>query len=286
MVKAFTLRIGDIYISIKNQNTYNYDLGRYQKFQSTGPASSQLNLISGKIPDLAGARQVFDNGIGCVQYRDGDKKYIALKDTGNEPVQVGVFNNNFRDGDIFSNLLLLGDYENHFFPLEGPMGEVFMINLLGTGLGVCVHACGIADRDRGYIFAGFGGAGKSTTARLWQDTPGAVVFNDDRLILRKMKNGFWVYSTPWHGTGGVSLPISAPASKIFILRQANNNYAKPLNPPEAAANLLARSFPPIWDREAMEYTLDFYRDLCQSVPCYELGFVPDQSIVEYIRCMK
>ena len=31
----------------------------------------------------------------------------------------------------------------------------------------------------------------------------------------------------------------------------------------------------------MTFTLQFLDELCQAVPCYELGFVPDQSAVEY-----
>ena len=137
----------------------------------------------------------------------------------------------------------------------------------------------------GYLFAGIGGAGKTTTARLWNENPGVRVVNDDHSILRKIGDQFRVYGTPWHGQGGFALAEDAPLKKIFILKQAPANQAVRLSPAKAAAALLVRTFAPLWDAPAMDFTLQFLDDLCQSIPCYELGFVPDQSAVEYVRCL-
>jgi len=50
--------------------------------------------------------------------------------------------------------------------------------------------------------------------------------------------------------------------------------------------LLVRCFPPLWDAEGMRFTLDFCAHLVGEVPCYELGFVPDGSVVDFVRCVK
>jgi hypothetical protein len=94
-----------------------------------------------------------------------------------------------------------------------------------------------------------------------------------------------VYGTPWHGQGGFMLAEDAPIKKMFILKHAPSNQALRLSPPQAVADLLVRTFAPLWSAPAMDFTLQFLDELCQAVPCYELGFVPDQSAVEYIRCL-
>jgi len=46
---------------------------------------------------------------------------------------------------------------------------------------------------------------------------------------------------------------------------------------------LVRSFPTFWDGEGMRYTLDLCERLSIRVPCYELGFVPDQRIINTLK---
>jgi hypothetical protein len=132
------------------------------------------------------------------------------------------------------------------------------------------------------VFAGVGGAGKSTTARLWQQQNGARVVNDDRVILRKTGGQFHLYGTPWHGVGGMALAEDAPLRKIFLLKQAKSNQIRPLSPTQAATALLARSFSPFWSTEGLKFTLQFLADLCQEIPVFEFGFLPDQSAVDFI----
>ena len=276
--------IGAINIASQFPGGTNYHFGRYSKFISNGKADVKLNIHNGQLPDLVGAHQVFDNGVGVRIYLYGDKKVIWIGSEQLGPVQIGLFSENFLAGDIFNRIKTFSP-DGSNFPLEGLMGEFFVINLLGTGLGLCVHACGVIDNGKGMIFAGFGDAGKSTTAELWKGTPGVRVINDDRIIIRKMNGRFRMYGTPWHGIGGDALPLSAPLEKVFILKQSSSNQVKGLNPVEGASQLLARSFPPYWDKAGMDYSLGLLSELCQSVPCYELGFVPDTSVVEYVRCL-
>jgi hypothetical protein len=203
---------------------------------------------------------------------------------GSIPYLVGSFNPDFHSGEIFTSE---SDQEpgKFIFPISYPLGELLMTNLLGTGYGIMVHSCGVIDAERGIVFAGIGTAGKTTTARLWNGLPGVRVLNDDHTILRKMNGQFRVYGTPWHGQGGMALAEDAPLKKIFVLEQDLSNQAVRLSPVQAAAALLVRTFAPLWSATAMAFTLQFLDELCQAVPCYKLGFIPDQSAVEYVRCL-
>ena len=94
-----------------------------------------------------------------------------------------------------------------------------------------------------------------------------------------------MYGTPWHGDyTGVS-PEGVPLEKVFLLRHGDDNQARRVVGAEAASMLLARCFPPFWDAAGMGFTVDFIAQLAEVVPCYELGFVPDERAVEYVRCV-
>jgi hypothetical protein len=91
------------------------------------------------------------------------------------------------------------------------------------------------------------------------------------------------FGTPWHGQAGHSSPEKAPLRRIFFVEHAEKNWVKKLSRTETVSNLVARSFPPLWDREGMIRTLEFADMLSQTIPCYTLGFVPDDRIIEFVR---
>ena len=208
---------------------------------------------------------------------------IWVPSVGLSPYLAGSFNPDFHSGEIFVSE---SDQEpgKYIFPISYPMGELLMTNLLGTGYGIMLHSCGVIDQGNGMVFAGISTAGKTTTALLWNGLAGVRVINDDHTIIRRMDGQFRVYGTPWHGQGGIALAEDAPLKQVFILKHASSNQAVRLSPAQAVAALLVRTFAPLWSAPAMAFTLQFLDELCQNVPCYELGFVPDQSAMEYVRC--
>ena len=51
----------------------------------------------------------------------------------------------------------------------------------------------------------------------------------------------------------------------------------------AIARLLALSFPPLYSRDTLAFTLGFCDQLMQAVPCNELRFVPDEHVIALLR---
>ena len=84
------------------------------------------------------------------------------------------------------------------YPLEYPLDELLIINLLAQGRGVEVHAAGVIDPEGcGHLFLGQSGGGKTTISRLWQGVERAEILSDeDRIILRKEAGRIWMYGTP------------------------------------------------------------------------------------------
>lgn len=168
-------------------------------------------------------------------------------------------------------------------PLADCLDAQLIQNVLaGRRLGVMVHACGIGDGRQGRLFLGPSGAGKSTMARLWRQN-GATVLCDDRIIVRRLDGGFWIWGTPWHSDVGCVSPDPLPLAGIYFLVHASDNSAQALSPVEAATRLFLDCFSPLHDREGLEFTLEFLGQLASEIPCYELGFAPEAGVVEFVR---
>ena len=52
---------------------------------------------------------------------------------------------------------------------------------------------------------------------------------------------------------------------------------------EAVSMLLTRSFPPLWDQKGMDYTLGLLDRMASKLPCYELHFLLDKRIIDFVR---
>jgi len=158
------------------------------------------------------------------------------------------------------------------------------MNLLALGRGVEVHAFGVEDSDgRGYLFVGQSGAGKTTTARLWQRERGIHVLSDDRIILRRLEERIWMYGTPWHGEAELACSTRTPLTQIFFLGRGDSNEVLPMRPPEVVARLMACSFVPFYNASALDHALAFFEHVTKTIPCGELRFVPDERVLEFVR---
>ncbi len=167
-------------------------------------------------------------------------------------------------------------------PLEPPWGVLLTVMILGKDSGIAVHSCGVDDSGKGYLFAGESGRGKSTMASLWDRE--ARVLNDERIVVAAKDGRFWLHSTPWHGTYRQVTAQSVPLSKLFLIRHGSQNRVTRISPGPVAAGILPRCFLPIWDKAAMDNTLAFCSKLAQNIPCYDLEFVPNTSVLETVRC--
>ena len=259
----------------------------YRDFACEGEPEVTIQARYGQLPPIALSDEelVFDSEMTWSLYRSGGADILALRSSafGPRPYRVAVFRDNFRHGEVYcqprpgegADGTLLAS------PLQFPLAQVLMVCLMAQGRGLMVHACGIDDGGRGYLFAGNSTHGKSTMAQIWQDH--ATILNDDRIVLRWREGRFWMYGTPWHGDyTGVS-PTGLPLEKLFFLRHATDNQLRQVDGTEAASMLLARSFLPLWDAEGMAFSLDFCARVTQAVPCHELGFVPDRDVIDFVR---
>ncbi len=170
------------------------------------------------------------------------------------------------------------------YALEFPLDELLFQHRFAQEGAAEVHACGLLRDGRTVLFCGVSGAGKTTTALLWRrERPRVTVLSDDRIVIGLRRRRPWAHGTPWHGEGHLSSPEGAPLAAIFFLRHAARTRVVPVGVPESAARLFARTFPPLWDRAAIDKVLGTCAAAAAAVPCFELRFKPDASAVEAVE---
>jgi hypothetical protein len=211
---------------------------------------------------------------------------ITSPQTSSRPFRVAVLDPTLGQVEIFLDPPKRKPRKNRLpvFPLEHPIAQIVMEWVLAQGRGLMVHACGVNDQGRGYLFTGNSGHGKSTIARLWKNH--AQILNDDRIVLRMKQGQFWMYGTPWHGDYLEISSDGVPVEKVFFLVKARKDKAVAVRGARAATMLLTRSFPPLWDEKGMAFTLDLIAGMAEKIPCYELHFQADETIVDFVRSVR
>lgn len=232
-----------------------------------------------------GGEKIFDSGgIWQLYHRDGSYCFgFTSSAVGSLPYKVACFNPAFTFGEVYLNRHYL-NCDQPVYPLEYPLDELLILNLLARGRGVEVHAYGMVDlQGNGHLFLGQSGAGKTTLARLWQYAEAVQILSDDRIILRQSGRQFWMYGTPWHGEAELATPGRAPLTRIYILRHGQKNELVPQRGVEAVGRLFACSFPLFYSPESLDFTLCFFEEVVKAVPCSDLSFLPDERVVGFLR---
>jgi len=192
-----------------------------------------------------------------------------------------------RHGELYIADEKLDPGEGSCYEVPPPaLDEVIASHWIAQHDGLILHACGLATGSGGgLLFSGHSGAGKSTTARLWLQSGKVHLLSDERVCVLRREDTYRMQGTPWHGEGLVPSCQSAPLERMFIISHALQNESRRMLPSQAVQALLSRAMLPFWDPKGLTLALDFLNGLCQSVPCYALGFVPDTRVVEYVQCL-
>jgi hypothetical protein len=135
--------------------------------------------------------------------------FVIFNQQTNEIQQMAMLDESFTHWKVYSE-----PTNNAIIPLKYPLGPIIMHYLTLTSDAVLMHASCAYDGKKGRIFSGFSGTGKSTMSKLWADT-GSGIVNDDRLIIRKRNNGYYVFNTPIYY---MDKPKVAPLDFIYLIK--------------------------------------------------------------------
>ena len=143
---------------------------------------------------------------------------------------------------------------------------------------ILFHAAGVSRHGQGYAFFGTSGSGKTTAAR---NSTGALVLNDDLVILRP-EDGTWrLAGTPF---GGRWLPQreAPPLRALLRLVQAPHDSLQPMGPGSALGELVANSPVVNADHAALPLLLGRWQQIVDQVPVQTLCFRKGPAFWEVI----
>ncbi len=141
--------------------------------------------------------------------------------------------------------------------------------------GLMVHAAGVEREGKAFLFLGYSGAGKTTTAR---NSPPGSVLNDDLLILHPV-NGRWnAFSTPFYNpTQVVPRPGYAGLAKLLYLVKDTSVYLESIGQAQALAEMVACVPTLTVEPFYLKGILARCSEILNSTPYFHLHLKPDDS---------
>lgn len=220
-------------------------------------------------------REVYHNPPWII-YRDPSAwtyALVPLEEEHSLPFHVATFNNDYTETVIYSDPLREQVFRHgNLNSLTGlPTDQIFLVPVMADRQGCFLHAAGAIMNGKGMVFAGQAGAGKSTTVKMLRSR--SEILCDDRVVIRRDRQGFCVYGTWDHGEIPLVSASNAPLSAIFFLQQSSKNRIIPLkDPQEILSKLLARLVKPLAIKDWWDKTLPLVEEMVRQVPCYDLQF--------------
>lgn len=149
-----------------------------------------------------------------------------------------------------------------------------------------MHASVIASDNKGYLFLGKSGTGKSTHTSLWlKHFPECHLLNDDNPVVHVDITGkqVIVFGSPWSGKTPCYRNESMPVGAFVRLEQAPQNEIKKEGTVRAFAALLPSCSCLKQDKEIYGEIVSTITDLASLAPTFHLKCLPNQEAAELCR---
>ena len=178
-----------------------------------------------------------------------------------------VFEQNFLDEEAKAEGLKRRKFSDPF--LERTAIQRIVSDHLINRVVVLFHGSGLALDGAGFLFTAACGTGKSTHARFWRETLGAIAVNDDKPFLKIGPDRVTMFGAPWSGKHGVDTNLAVPLKGLCILHRGSENRSWPITAEEALAELLHQGCAPTDDADVPKFQA-LIRQLAESVPLWRM----------------
>ncbi|MDP8259990.1 MAG: hypothetical protein P9L96_03180 [Candidatus Gygaella obscura] len=307
----YKFKIADIIVHISSyiklrDNSFTLHKQRFSRFMYSGKKLPSITIdvkVVDSFPEitLKPIFVVYDLDLDSANwklYKKNNEYIYAIKCIGTD--MVAFINRKFDKARVFISKKEECNYRGEFirFDFSWEIYDVvtYLLQFLMTHylienkLGVIIHCCGIKNRfNKGFIFAGSSGCGKTTIARIMEKSKENEVLNDDRIIVRKSKDKFKMYASPWRGefenfvnsnTNGIDL------NKIYFIYPHQENVLGLIEPKKAFYKISTLILASFWNKEYIKRAFDFCKYLVKDISCYDLGFKNNKSITKYLFSKK
>jgi hypothetical protein len=154
---------------------------------------------------------------------------------------------------------------------------MYLAQVLGERKGCFIHSAALVRDEKGYIFLGESGAGKSSLAR---------VFSDDSPVLCERGGEYLVFPSPFHqldtsqGLNKDVIGLNARVKGFYFLIKDNQTYLENVSKREALSLIINRHilFFQYLSARARSHLFELFFDACDKIPYYSLHFCLDNDI--------
>lgn len=287
----YTVKIADFIVKIKaTDQTEVFIESSYSSFLVKNEGSSVSDiLISAEqlIPDYLKSNKdlIFlakynEQNFWSIHKQDDNYKIIVYSQTVPDQIQqIAVVDSLFKEWTIYMEPFIGEHNQVGHWPLLYPMGPLVMYYLTISNDAIMIHASGAFDGEKGRVFSGFSGVGKSTMAKIWKNN-GSSIINDDRLIIRKIGGRYIMYNTPMPYRDDAK---NCSLNAIYLLRHASSNSVEKLLGVKAVSGVLTNCIQQGYNRKFLEHHLKFLTELTNTISVFSIGVVPNKDIIDFIK---
>lgn len=176
------------------------------------------------------------------------------------------------------------DQNNKVIPKTWQLFEVMnVIKVFAQFNTLILHSSFISYKDKGIIFTGASGIGKSTQADLWAKYQNSNIINGDRTLLKKSEGKWFGYGFPYSGSSNHCLNQSYEIKLIVALEQGNKNEIKRLSGIEKLKYVYSQTAINKWDKELNITIINLVEKLLSDVEVIKLSCLPNEESVEELK---
>lgn len=136
--------------------------------------------------------------------------------------------------------------------------------------GIFVHSSVVKMDDKGFMFLGRSGAGKSTHSIGWLKTfKDAEVINGDKPILRFFDDGIYAYGSPWCGIEGLHKNTKVKLHSAAFVEKAKENKIYSVGDKEVFSKMLNQTVVPKTPKRRIKH-FELLDRLIKELPFYVL----------------
>lgn len=154
--------------------------------------------------------------------------------------------------------------------------------------GLLVHGSSLLKGNKGYIFVGKEGIGKSTIVKLAKNYPS---YNDDYAIIRSLGGVYYLYPSPFQETNPhLGSGAKVILNKIFFLKQAKKTRLNNIKDIKSSLLILSNLISPLYlnlqvsqlNKQIFTFILKSSSILTSKVKCYNLLFAENTDFLNYL----
>ena len=102
----------------------------------------------------------------------------------------------------------------------------------------------------------------------------------DKSLKRKIENKYCIFNTPVYENDYSKKVV---LNNIFLIYHNKQNVSKKLMGVEAIPRFMAFCIQHNYDEKIINKMLNVISDITNKIPIHELGFLPDSSVIQYLK---